>query len=198
MGNNENDVKTRNGVIVFLIVLVLFFASAFVATSVYIIRDKKAGKIEEVDKNKDTSVTTTQTQENDNENNLTFSSLSGLYVGDAAVEPGTTPGGETKVRLYMYEDGSFHYFNEPGLGSGVMGYYTFNDNEIILHGIVGCANDIGRTIISDSITIKINSDKSLTDSKLSAILKKSSDGFENETNIISRQLKSALEMNVLD
>ena len=98
----------------------------------------------------------------------------------------------------MYEDGSFHYFNEPGLGSGVMGYYTFNDNEIILHGIVGCANDIGRTIISDSITIKINSDKSLTDSKLSATLQKSSDGFENETNIISRQLKSALEMNVLD
>ena len=194
MENNKIDVKARNGVIVFLIILVLIFASAFVASSVYIIRCKKDAKTEEADKNKDTSVTTTQAQEN----SLTFSSLSGLYVGDANVETGTTPGGETKVRLYMYEDGSFHYFNEPGLGSGVMGYYTFNDNEIVLHEIVQCANDIGRTIISDSITIKINSDKSLTDGKLGATLQKSSEGFENETNIISRQLKSALEMKVLD
>lgn len=86
---NENDVKTRNGVIVFLIVLVLFFVSAFVATSVYIIRDKKHAKMGEVENNKDTSVTTTQNQENDNKNNITDSSVSESNVGDAAVEPET-------------------------------------------------------------------------------------------------------------
>lgn len=194
MENNKIDVKARNGVIVFLIILVLIFASAFVVASVYIIRCKQDAKTEEADKNKDTSVITTQIQEN----SLTFSSLSGLYIGDATVDIETFPGDQTKVRLYMYEDGSFRYFNEPGLASGVMGYYTFNDNEIILHGIIHCANDIGRTIVSDSLTIKINSDKSLLDGKLGATLKKSSEGFENDTNIISRQLKSALEMKVLD
>ncbi|MBR3673442.1 MAG: hypothetical protein IKN65_03995 [Clostridia bacterium] len=192
MENNKIDVKARNGVIVFLIILVLILASAFVASSVYIIRCKKDAKAGEADKNNDTSVTTTQTQEN----SLTFSSLSGLYVGDAAKE-GVVPG-NTQVRLYLFEDGSFRYNNEPGLASGIIGYYTFNDNEIVLHGIVQCANDIGRTIISDSLTIKINSDKSLTDGKLSATLQKSSEGFENETNIISTQLKGALEMKVLD
>lgn len=38
---NKIDVKARNGVIVFLIILVLLFASLFAATSVYIIKNKK-------------------------------------------------------------------------------------------------------------------------------------------------------------
>lgn len=193
MDKNNVELKARNRVIVFLIILVLLFASLFVTTSVYIIRYKKSIKNEEADKNKETSVTT-QTKEND----VSFSSLTGLYVGDAKVESGTTPNGETTVRLYLYEDGSFQYDNHPGLASGIIGYYTFNDNEIVLHGIIGCANDIGRTIISESMTMKINEDKSFTDSKLNATLKKSSDKFENQTNIISRVLKAALEMNVLD
>ena len=71
------------------------------------------------------------------ENNLTFSSLSGEYIGDAKVEPGTTPDGETKVYLYLYEDGGFCYNNSPGLGSGIVGYYTFDGNELFLHEVVG-------------------------------------------------------------
>lgn len=70
------------------------------------------------------------------EKNYTVNSLSGLYVGDAKVEPGTTPNGETTVYLYLYEDGGFCYNNNPGLGSGIVGYYTFNGNDLILHEVV--------------------------------------------------------------
>lgn len=125
-------------------------------------------------------------------NSLTFSSLSGIYVGDAKVEPGTTLDGETEVKLYLYENGSFVYNDSPGLGSGHVGYYTFNDNNLILHEVLACGNDIGRTITSDTITLKINSDNSITDSKLNATLTKSSQKIDNKTDIISTELKNAL------
>lgn len=125
-------------------------------------------------------------------NILTFSSLSGIYVGDAKVEPGTTPDGATEVTLYLYENGSFNYKDDPGLDSGHVGYYTFNDNNLILHEVLACGNDIGRTITSDTITLKINSDNSLTDSKLNATLTKSSQKIDNKTDIISTELKNAL------
>lgn len=137
---------------------------------------------------------------NDNstiENNLTFSSLSGIYVGDAKVEPGTTPDGETEVTLYLYENGSFKYNDSPGLESGKVGYYTFSDNNLILHEVLLCANDIGRTITNDTMTLKINSDNSITDSKLNAVLKKSSQKIENRTDVISTELKNALNNNSL-
>lgn len=132
------------------------------------------------------------------ENRLTFSSLSGVYVGDAKVEPGTTPDGETEVRLYLYENGSFSYKDNPGLDSGSIGYYTFNDNDLILHEVVACGNDIGRTITSNTMTLQINSDNSITDSKLNATLKKLSQKMENKTDIISSELKNALNNNSLE
>ncbi len=127
------------------------------------------------------------------ESDITFSSLSGIYVGDAKVEPGTTPDGETEVRLYLYENGSFEYNDSPGLGSGKIGYYTFNDNEIVLHEVLLRGNDIGRTITNDTITLKINDDKTITDSKLDAVLEKSIDKIENKIDIISTELKAALD-----
>ena len=130
-------------------------------------------------------------------NNLTFSSLSGIYVGDAEVKPGTTPNGEKEVRLYLYENGSFLYNDSPGLDSGEVGYYTFSNNNIILHEVLLCGNDIGRTITSDTKTLKMNSDNSITDSKLNAVLKKSSQQIENKTDVISTQLKNALKNNSL-
>lgn len=135
---------------------------------------------------------------NSNEvSNITFSSLSGIYIGDAKVESRTTPNGETEVRLYLYENGSFEYNDSPGLGSGKVGYYTFSDNNIILHEVLLCANDIGRTITSDTMTLKINSDNSITDNKINAVLKKSSQKIENKNDVISTELKNALNNNSL-
>lgn len=131
------------------------------------------------------------------ESNMTFSSLSGIYVGNAKVEQGRTPSGETEVKLYLYENGSFEYNDSPGLSSGKVGYYTFTENNIILHEVLLCANDIGRTITSDTMTLKINSDNSITDSKLNAILKKTSQKIENKTDVISTELKNALKNNSL-
>lgn len=131
------------------------------------------------------------------ESNITVSSLSGIYVGDAKAESGTTLDGETEVRLYLYENGSFEYKDSPGLNSGKVGYYTFSDNNIILHEVLLCANDIGRTITSDTMILKINSDYSITDSKLDAVLKKSSQKIENKTDVISTELKNALNNNSL-
>lgn len=130
------------------------------------------------------------------ENNITFSSLKGMYVGNAEVEPGTTPGGKTEVRLYLYENGCYRYNNIPGLGSEEVGYYTFNGDNLILHQIVAAANDIGRTIVSETITLKINNDNTIKDDELKAILKKSSDKIE-EYDIISSELKTALNNNSL-
>lgn len=131
------------------------------------------------------------------QNNLTFNSLSGIYIGDANVESGTTPDGETEVRLYLYANGSFVYNDSPGLSSGHVGYFTFSDNTLTLHEVVACANDIGRTITSDTMTLKINSDNSIIDSKLNAVLKKSSQKIENKTDIISTELKNAVNNNSL-
>lgn len=139
-----------------------------------------------------TNVTETKKEDVQYKTNTSFSSLSGIYVGDAKVEPGTTPDGETEVKLYLYENGSFLYNDSPGLGSGHVGYYTFNDNNLILHEVLACGNDIGRTITSDTITLKINSDNSITDSKLNATLTKSSQKIDNNTDIISTELKNAL------
>lgn len=131
------------------------------------------------------------------ENRLTFSSLSGMYIGDAKVEPGTTTDEETEVRLFLYEDGSFSYNNHSGLAAGIVGYYTFNENDIILHEVLKCANDIGRSITSDTMTLKINKDNSITDNKLNAVLKKTSQKIESKTNCISEELKNALNNNSL-
>ena len=69
--------------------------------------------------------------------NLSFDLLSGMYIGEAKVEPGTTPDGDTKVYLYLYEDGGFIYNNIPGgFESGISGYYTLNEKEIVLHEVV--------------------------------------------------------------
>lgn len=69
--------------------------------------------------------------------NLSYSTLSGIYIGEAKVEPRTTPDGDTKVYLYLYEDGGFIYNNIPGgFESGISGYYTFNEKEIVLHEVV--------------------------------------------------------------
>ena len=42
------------------------------------------------------------------------------------------------------------------------------------------------------MTLKINSDNSVTDNNLSAVLKKTSQKIENKTGIISTELKNAL------
>lgn len=131
------------------------------------------------------------------ESNITFSSLNGIYIGDIKAGPGTTTNGETEVKLYLYENGSFEYKDSPGLESGKIGYYTFSDNNIILHTLLLCGNDIGRTITSDTITLKINTDNSITDTKLNSVLKKSSQVIENKTDVISTELKNALNNNSL-
>lgn len=130
-------------------------------------------------------------------NNITFSFLSGIYVGDKDVEPGTTPFGETEIKLYLYEDGSFYYNDNPGFASGYVGYYTFSDNNLLLHKVVACANDIGRGIVSGTITFKINNDNSITDSEINAVLKKSSEKIEEKSDMISTELKNALNNNSL-
>ena len=129
--------------------------------------------------------------------NMSFNSLSGLYKGDADIAPGTTPYGEKEVALYLYEDGSFRYYDSPGLNAGHVGYYTFNDNNLILHEILECANDVGRTITSNTFTLEINTDNSITDNNLNAILKKSPEKIEESSNIISTDLKNALDNNSL-
>jgi len=147
---------------------------------------------EEVNPTKDTISNNSNTS-----NTMTFSSLKGKYVGNADVKPGTTPDGETEVSLYLYENGSYKYNNMPGLASGHIGYYTFSDNNLILHKIADCGNDIGRTLTSGTITLKINNDNSITDNELSAILKKSSDKIEKDHDIINTELKNALNNNSL-
>ena len=131
------------------------------------------------------------------EKNISFDSLKGIYIGNIQVEPGTTLDNETEVSLYLYEDGSFRYYDRPGLGSGIVGYYTFNNTEIILHEILICANDVGRTITNNILTFKLDNNNSILDSNLNTVLTKSSQKIENKNNIISEDLKTAINNNAL-
>ena len=143
-------------------------------------------------------VNTTKGEGSSAERSITFGSLSGVYTGDVKDESIEFPDGETEVNLYLYEDGGFCYKNTPGLESGIAGYYTFDNNELILHGVVNMGNDIGRTIINDTMTMKINDDNSITDSKLKAELKKSSQRNEDQKGIISTEIKEAIKNKALD
>lgn len=75
MENNKVEVKSRNGVIVFLLILVLIFAGLFTATSAYIIGYERRNKSIEADKNTTSQQDTNKTVENQatekNENNAT-------------------------------------------------------------------------------------------------------------------------------
>ncbi|MCR5146324.1 MAG: hypothetical protein K6B70_03125 [Clostridia bacterium] len=71
MENNKAEVKSRNGVIVFLIILVLIFASAFASTSVYILGYKKGVKAGDEDKNKEANTAVVQEDTNKKEENNT-------------------------------------------------------------------------------------------------------------------------------
>ena len=83
------------------------------------------------------NVESEKTSLNEVNTNLSYSSLSGIYIGNAKVEPGTTPDGNTEVYLYLYEDGGFRYNNTPGgFESGISGYYTFDGKDLILHEVL--------------------------------------------------------------
>lgn len=60
-----------------------------------------------------------------------------------------------------------------------------------------CGNDVGRTIINETMTLKIDNDGSITDNTLSAVLKKSSQKITDEKGVISTQLKNALNEKAL-
>ena len=78
-----------------------------------------------------------------------------------------------------------------------IGAINYFDNNLILHEILECANDVGRTITSNTFTLEINTDNSITDNNLNAILKKSPEKIEESSNIISTDLKNALDNNSL-
>lgn len=135
--------------IIVIAVMGYFLYTANAKTNDIISKEKELkAKITKLENEK---VESTQTQVNATKNNidsekaipsevnrnLSFDLLSGMYIGEAKVEPGTTPDGDTKVYLYLYEDGGFIYNNIPGgFESGISGYYTFNEKEIVLHEVV--------------------------------------------------------------
>lgn len=132
-----------------------------------------------------------------NENNITYSNFKGKYIANLKNSQETTQDVETKVILYLYENGNYNYNNIPGTDAGHVGYYTISGNNLILHEILACANDIGRKITSDTITLKINNDNTITDNTLNVTLKKASIIDENDYDLITTELKNALNNNSL-
>lgn len=94
--------------------------------------------------------------------------------------------------MTLGKDATYIYNDVPGTGAGNSGYYTINENNIILHAIIINSNDPSVTIPNKTktITLKINDDKSITDNDvngvgLETILKKSSTGNTENIDISS-------------
>ena len=162
-------------------------------------------KLEDEIKNKNEEIETKPTQNTVNTNiqettdntssttnNITYSYLKGTYKGTVSNERE-----QGEVYLILCENGIYFYQDILGTAAGSEGYYIFDGNDLTLHQILRCANDPGRTIASDTITLKINDDNSISDSKLNTVLKKSSNTVQTEYDICN-ELKTSLDSNLLN
>ena len=146
---------------------------------------------ENSNENLNVSQNTEQETKANNTDKITFSFLKGLYKGNVDTTVyGETPDNITDVSIYLFENGSYVYCNMPGLsffdeegkrgGPCNIGYYTFENNQIILHNILECGNGVdGMITPNKTYTLKINEDYSLTDTELTkTTLKKSSETID--------------------
>lgn len=126
---------------------------------------------------------------------LTCSSLKGVYK--AKIEDVPLDDGINEVSIILCENGTFAYYFSPTTDAHDEGYYTINEDTIILHVLLGCANDPGAKVIDETVILKINSDNSLTDNnKLNVTLKKSSDIVSEEVNL-SNSIRHRLDYDYL-
>ena len=125
------------------------------------------------------------------------SDIKGYYEGKVT---GSENWGDT-VSLALYKDGSFIYNTVAGIDVCTAGYYTIEDNKIILHQIVTHGNDVSLTIF-DSVTnvvLELNEDGSIKDNNLNTVFKLSNNATETnfEKTDIAASMKSALKNNYL-
>lgn len=133
-----------------------------------------------------------KTIETTNVNNC--SSVKGIYKAEA-----TDPRGDKgEVQLTLNEDGTFAYYYVPNFETHYEGYYTIDGNNIILHAILGCGNDIGAGMIDETIKIEYNKDNVVDNDKLNITLKKSSDKLpESNANLLYQSIKYRIKENVI-
>lgn len=132
-----------------------------------------------------------KTIETTNVNNC--SSVKGIYKAEI-----TDPTGEkVEVQLTLKEDGTFAYYNTFNEAHDE-GYYTIDGNNITLHVILHCGNDIGATMTDETIKVQYNKDNIVDNDKLNITLKKSSDKLsESNVNLLYRSIKDRIKENVI-
>lgn len=139
---------------------------------------------------------------NDEENTIenphvnSCSSVKGIYKTEVTDPLGIDD--KVEVQLTLKEDGTFSYFNVPGFASHDEGYYTIDGNNIILHVILHCGNDIGATMTDETIKVEYNKDNIVDNDKLKVTLKKSSDKLpESNVNLLYQSIKDRINQKVI-
>ena len=109
------------------------------------------------------NVTETKKEDEQSKSSTSFSTLSGLYQAEVKIDDKWTG----DVSLSLQENGEFSYGNDPRTNAGVSGHYTFKDDILTLYKELSHPNDVGGPYpTSGTITLKINSDGSITDENL--------------------------------
>ena len=138
MEGNKSEVKSRNGVIAFLLILVLIFASLFTATAAYIVGYERGNKAKADDKSNETSVTTDTNKEintaTDNKNkdinattNETTKTESNATINnDVKIVKKLSPSGwagSSMQEIRLYSNGEVYHVVYSGAGT--------TDNDIV-------------------------------------------------------------------
>ena len=69
-----------------------------------------------------------------------------------------------EYKLYLKEDGTFDYHIVFDNDSGFCGNYIINGSEIVLNKLFSYGSDVGITSVSGQVKLKINSNRTITDS----------------------------------
>lgn len=135
---------------------------------------------------------------NDNISNesktYTYSDVKGTYT---CVRADSDPSLPATMTLKLCDSGTFAYYYDGYTDCHYEGYYTVNNNTIVLNCIVDCANDPSRTIINKAISMTINSDGSLKDSVVANSTLKKFSSTVDEKIYISETISGALKNNFL-
>lgn len=166
----------KKGLVIFLILIILGLAG-------YIVYDKVMVK--------ETNEPIKEEKKVEKEITYTYEDMKGLYTftGDPVYSEGAEGNITPTYNLYLYENGTFNYqYTGVATPQGMVGNYIIEGDKIILNYLYTTGSDVSLTRTTETKTLVIGKDNTLTDnnqplslvSSKSINLEKASESAENE------------------
>lgn len=145
--------KNNSNVVVILLVVIILGLVGF------IVYDKVLNKTDLENNN----ISNNQEQIAEQKVVYSYNAIKGLYTYESNMK--TQNNFNYEYELYLYENGTFIYYEFEGLKSRAIGNYTIVDNKIILNELFRTGTDVGIKVNKEEIltTLIINSDNTITD-----------------------------------